>query len=243
VNDVERFAALIAPAIDRVFVAGMTSGRERGGHDVVRRYGGSPAVGALIEFRTSLAWPGRAVGPEGLAAVGRYRDPVEFGRFLDEHLEHGTLEPAFGGFRATELGHRFLRELFDVQADATGELWAGHADRVTRLCGVLDPLVKAAERTGGDAFAAMAPVYEPPGAAASLVLLNRLTALRYHRADAHAAAWGGAGLTAKEIASMPPGPRRDAIEAETNRLASPPYEALGAGERLGLLADLAALPG
>ena len=59
---------------------------------------------------------------------------------------------------------------------------------------------------------------------AAALLLNRLGTLRYHRADAHAAAWAEAGHTAASIQALGPGPARDAIE-----------------ERL--LADLAQLPG
>jgi hypothetical protein len=67
--------------------------------------------------------------------------------------------------------------------------------------------------------------------------------LRYHRADAHATAWTAAGHTATSITALPPGPPRATIEAETDRLAAPPYAALTADERLTLLADLAAVPG
>ena len=76
-----------------------------------------------------------------------------------------------------------------------------------------------------------------------MLLLNRLGTLRYHRADAHAAAWAAAGHTASSIAALPAGPERLAIELETDRRAAGPYAALGAEERLTMLADLAALPG
>jgi hypothetical protein len=67
--------------------------------------------------------------------------------------------------------------------------------------------------------------------------------LRYHRADAHAAAWHAAGLTGAAIQQLPAGPARDAIEAGTNRRASPPYATLTPDERITFLAGLAALPG
>src|SRR5215468_7734716 len=50
-------------------------------------------------------------------------------------------------------------------------------------------LVVAAVASGGDAYAAVAPPYEPPGASPEFLLHHRLAVLRYHRADAHAAAW------------------------------------------------------
>ncbi|MFD2356943.1 hypothetical protein ACFSTC_58395 [Nonomuraea ferruginea] len=77
----------------------------------------------------------------------------------------------------------------------------------------------------GDALAVMAPPYEPEGAPAGLLLFNRLAALRYARADAHAAAWQAAGLTAAEVVALEPGPLRERIEAGTNRRAAVPYEA------------------
>jgi hypothetical protein len=62
----DRAAALLAPAIDRVFQATMRAarergGRERGGREISRSYGGPQAVGYLVEFRTRLAAPAFAV--------------------------------------------------------------------------------------------------------------------------------------------------------------------------------------
>jgi hypothetical protein len=258
----EAFASLIAPAIDRVFRGGMRVGWERGGRELLDRHGGSETVGWLIEFRTALGWPGREVSPMGFATVTRYRDAGECGRSLAAAAERGALElTAAGRFRATERGHEFLRELYEHQATAKAEHWAGHEDRVE---GLLEPVGRVLEAalapvldgtatngrtastaagTGGGAFVAMAPPYEPAGTCPGVLLLNRLGTLRYHRADAHAAAWTAAGLTAAGVAEMAPGPERDAIEAETNRRAAPPFAALSAPERLAFLADLAALPG
>jgi hypothetical protein len=100
----------------------------------------------------------------------------------------------------------------------------------------------AAMPTGGDAFAAMTPTYEPPTATSFALVLNRLGIMRYHRADAHAAAWSAAGLAVAGIQAMGPGPEREAIEDDTNVRAAAPYAALSEDERLVLLADLAALP-
>ena len=99
------------------------------------------------------------------------------------------------------------------------------------------------EAEPGPAFAAMAPPYEPDGIPSGVLLLNRLGTLRYHRADAHAAAWTAAGHTATSLGELPDGPERRAIELETDRRAAGPYSTLTADERLGVLADLAALPG
>ncbi len=105
------------------------------------------------------------------------------------------------------------------------------------------PVLAAADRDGGDAWRAMAPAFEPERAGPGLRLLTRLGTIRYHRADAHAAAWQAAGLTAAEVVALPSGPVRDAIEADTNRRASTPYAALAPVERAALRDDLRALPG
>ena len=97
--------------------------------------------------------------------------------------------------------------------------------------------------TGGDAYLTMAPPYEPADATVGVLLHHRLSVMRYHRADAHAAAWQAAGLTSEAMMQLPSGPVRAAIEAETNRRAGVPYATLNADERLALLAGLAALPG
>ncbi|MBQ1048552.1 hypothetical protein KBX50_08775 [Micromonospora sp. C51] len=237
-----RYAALVAPAVDRVFTAAMQAGRHGGGAELSQRYGGPPATGFLVELRTRLAVPGGTVDGSGFAAVTRYRDPTACRRSLDRHVAYGMIHRrADGGLAATERGLAFLAELYQVHAEVTEELWAGHHDRVLRLVQVAGRLLTAAP--GGGAFHAVAPPYEPDGAPPGLLLLNRLGALRYHRADAHAAAWEAAGHTAVSIAELPDGPQRQAIELETDRRAAGPYAVLTAEERLTMLADLAALPG
>ncbi|NES16333.1 hypothetical protein G3554_08370 [Micromonospora sp. PPF5-17] len=243
-----RFAGLVAPAVDRAFLAGMLAGRDGGGAELSSRYGGPAATGCLVEFRTRLATPGGTVDDPGFAAVTRYRDPVACRRAVDKQVAYGMIQRLpDGGIRATERGLAFLDELYGVHAEVTEELWAGHDDRVARLVTALGRVLAYAVLLTGDAgpgaFAAMAPPHEPAGAPPGLLLLNRLGTLRYHRADAHAAAWTAAGHTATSIAELPPGPERLAIEQETDRRAAGPYPVLTAGERLAVLADLAALPG
>lgn len=239
----QTFAALVAPALDRLFRGAMTTVRARGGSALVDRLG-REAIAPLLSFRLRLGWPDGEVSAAGLAAVNRYWDPQEWRPELELAVGHGTGElTADGGLRATARGRELIGEFIDHQASVVARLWAGQDERVRRLVDALTLLLEAAVPTGGDAFAVMVPPYEPPSAPAQLRLLHRLGALRFHRADAHAAAWGAAGLTPAGIAAMAPGPEREAIEAETNRRAAPPFEALDAAHRLTFLADLAALPG
>ncbi|AVT40652.1 hypothetical protein [Plantactinospora sp. BB1] len=267
-------AALVWPAVDRVFRGVMATARVRGGAELVQSYGGPAATGFLIDFRTRLAAPGGTIDSVGLAALLRYGDPAECQRVLDKQVAHGMLHrQPDGGILATERGRAFLAELAEVHAEVTGELWAAHPERVRRLVGTLGLLLSAAldelrpaqipatgvgqghlppapvetgpveGPTDGRAFEAMAPPYEPDGSPPGVLLLNRLGTLRYHRADAHAAAWQAAGHTARSIAELAAGPERIAIELETDRRAAGPYAVLTPAERLRLLADLAALPG
>ncbi|TDC00351.1 hypothetical protein E1091_05075 [Micromonospora fluostatini] len=245
-----RFAGLVAPAVDRAFVAGMLAGRDGGGAELGQRYGGPTATGFLVELRTRLAAPGGTVDAAGFAAVTRHRDSAVCQRVLDKHVAHGMLHRrADGAIWATDRGTAFLAEMYQVHGEVTEELWAGHDDRVARLVEALGRLLAYALVTAeesdepSEAFHAVAPPYEPDGTPPGVLLLNRLGSLRYHRADAHAAAWTAAGHTAQTVDALPDGPERLAIELETNRRAAGPYAVLTADERLAMLADLAALPG
>jgi hypothetical protein len=115
---------------------------------------------------------------------------------------------------------------------------------VPRLAELVGRLLQAGRATGGPAFQAMAPVFEPPDAAPAMRLTTRLGALRHHRGDAHRAAWDRAGLTLSQLRALPANSRqRQAVEDETNRLDDPIYQALTPRERDELLAGLGALPG
>ncbi len=77
---------------------------------------------------------------------------------------------------------------------------------------------------------------------AELALLNQLSSLRYHRADAHAAAWREDGRTAAEMGALPAGEARDAIEYRTNELAATAWSGCDVGQRARLRDALAELP-
>ncbi|ROO52246.1 hypothetical protein EDC02_7162 [Micromonospora sp. Llam0] len=243
-----RCAALTAPVVDRVHRAAMAAA-DTAGAELRQRYGGPAAVGYLVDLRTRLAAPAGLVDAAGFAAVTRYQDSASCQRVLDKQVAYGMLvRHPDGALRATERGGAFLTDLYALHATVTGQIWgAEHAARLVRLVELTGRLLAAAladSDTGGqDAFRAVAPPYEPEGTPAGVLLLNRLTVLRYHRADAHAAAWAAAGHTARSIVDLPPGPARLAIEQETDRRAAGPYQALEPEQRLTLLADLAALPG
>ena len=238
-----RFATLIAPAIDRTFVTAIEAPRYRGGRELVQKYGGSEAVGLMIDLRNVLA-AGRALGPEIVqVSPYLYRDTDAVLDSLRRSAEAGLLETTDGAhFVASERGRSLLDELAAQHTAVLGERWAAHTDRVDRLNDVVGRLLAACAGSRGVGWETYFPIYEPAGTASHVVLLNRLQLLRHHRADAHVAAWQAAWLTAQEIVTMPSGAERDAIEENTSARAALPYAEISAEERLTMLADLAALP-
>jgi hypothetical protein len=206
--------------------------------------GGAPAgaMRMLAQLRTALA--ARPVTAAGIAAVYRYRDPGEVRSDLDGLRAAGLIDAAGGGaIKATETGRAVLGGMYQAGAEVTGQLWSPRDHALAGLNDLAGRVVRAGLATGGDAYMTLAPPYEPAGAAVGVLLHHRLSVLRYHRADAHAAAWRAAGLTSEAMMQLPAGPVRAAIEAETNRRAGVPYATLSADERVALLAGLAALPG
>ena len=232
----ERFAALVRPAVNRVQRGVHDRSRAQGGAELVRRYG-IPPTKLLDTLRFVLLR-----GPLDRAAfplAARY-DPVETVLSeVDELVGCGWLVPSAGGLAVGERAAAFLHELYNLHAKVTATCWPAELSGVLDIAG---RLLAAGAATGGPAFAVFTPPYERPGDPPGVLLFNRLAALRYHRSDAHAAAWAARGLTVEQIAALPAEtPLRQEIEEDTNRRAAPPYSALTAVERLEFVAGLAAL--
>jgi hypothetical protein len=232
------YAARVAPLLDEAFRPASQYVAEHGGRELVLSFG-EPAA-ALITFRTALGWPGRWVTRAQSDEVARYWDPAERWAAIEAAAADGFLELEGDRFRAAPRGAEFLVALAGFQDRLMVERWAGLDATVARATEVLGRLLEAATETGGPTYHTMAPPYET-GAGPGVLLLNRMGTFRYHRADAHAAAWRAAGLTAAQIVALTSGPERERIEAETNRMAAPPFGVLASPERAALLEDLATL--
>jgi hypothetical protein len=188
--------------------------------------------------------PDRVVARSAVLAVFAYQPSSVVDHGIDGAIRAGLVDEAEGGqLRLTERGRALAAEMLADGDAVARELWSGHEERVTMLAGLAGRAVHAAASDGGDAFTVMAPSDEPAGASDAGLLSERLTGLRFHRSDAHVAAWRAAGLTTDQIKALLPGAERAAIEADTNRRAATPFAALDASERLDFLAGLAALPG
>ncbi|MFG3342107.1 hypothetical protein [Glycomyces sp. NPDC048151] len=232
------YAAVVRPVIDRVHVSLRHAARAEI-RDLYARRGLRPGV-EIDVFPALLDHP---VPEAALAARMAYWpfDP-------DAAEEPGLVERVDGYWHLTALGRAVVLEADRVLGATAERLWSyrpspslpglAAVDAVLPLVG---RLLEAGQATGGPVFRALTPVWEPADASPSALLAARLEALRHHRADAHRAAWAAAGLTAEGIQALGPGPEREAIEAETNRLDAPVYEALDADERLILLGGLGAL--
>ena len=95
---------------------------------------------------------------------------------------------------------------FARQPTLTRHCMAGSGDASAQYALVTRTLSTGVERVypvlPAGAFATMTPNYEPVGLTAPVRLLNQLSAMRYHRSDAHAVAWRAAGLTAPEMVAI-----------------------------------------
>jgi hypothetical protein len=238
----ERCAALVAPECERLTfaVVRMTIAR---GAAAAAPYGLSrDAMTMLAQLRTGLL--ARSISGAGLAAIYRYRAAADLRRDVGDLQAAKLVDVADdGAITATDTGRGLLAVTYGVSAESAGELWGSHPDTVAHLNRLAGRVIEAAVLTGGEAFHALAPPYEPSGADVALVLHHRLSVLRYHRADAHAAAWHAAGQTAQTMVELPVGAQRDRIEAETNRRAGTPYAGVTTAERSNFVHGLASLPG
>jgi hypothetical protein len=238
----DRYAPLIAPVLERLTFAVVRMSLAQAASAPAPGGAAPGAMRIFAQLRTALA--ARPVTAAGIAAVYRYRDPDEVRGDLDGLRAAGLIDAAGdGGIEATEIGRAVLAGMYQVGAEVTGHLWSEQDNALGALNDLAGRVVRAGLATGGDAYLTMAPPYEPADASVGVLLHHRLSVLRYHRADAHAAAWQAAGLTADAMIQLPEGPLRAAIEEETNRRAGVPYAALSIDERVALLAGLAALPG
>ncbi|MEW9556478.1 hypothetical protein [Nonomuraea sp. NPDC050783] len=219
------YAAAIAPVIDAAHVNVHAAAR-RAATELAAASGITP--GLLFDLRFTL--PLRPLTRDGLAVIYRYHDAADRDGDLQEHLDEGTLADAGDGtLRLTARGLEFVHRLYGIHAAATARVWAEHD--LPLLAGLAGRVLERAERVPGGALELVAPPYEPAGTPPGVLLFNRLAALRHHRADAHAAAWRAAGLTAAGIVGLRDGPLRARVEAETNLRAGPPYGVLSAAER------------
>jgi hypothetical protein len=229
------YAAHVRPALDRVYPSLRRAAGPRV-REVLEAAQMRP--GFISDFYYGLL--ARPMPAASFAAVTTYSHPD-----MSQELAAGVATvDGDGTWALTESGMLLAGDIQRAIGEGTQEHWAripaGDVEELSRLLGVL---LEAGAATGGAAFAALVPVYEPHDASPALCASTRLGALRHHRADAHRAAWQSAGLTLEELREIEPdSARRLAVEADTNRRDAPIYTSLTEDERWSFLAILAKLP-
>ena len=234
------YARLSRPVVDRVYVGARWAAWAR-----MEAFYAERGVDLGYENSFFSGVLARPMSAEALADGLAYTD----GDMSRELAQGVTKVDAEGSWHLTELGRELARYAQRATAEAAEELWSSGPPMlpglasVPRLAELVGRVLEHGRATGGPAFHAMTPPYEPDDASPAMLLVTRLGSLRHHRADAHRAAWRAAGLTAERIKALPDGPERQAIEAETDRRDEPAYDVLTPDERWELLAGLGALPG
>jgi hypothetical protein len=239
--EAERIAAATAPIIDRIRMA------------VVRAVGAVEAdVADRLEIPAPLlrllgmlrnTAPDRVVAIDDVLEVFLYQPPAQIKATIEALVRVGLAESVGDRtLRLTSAAQPVMQEVFGSMQTFVDELWSAQADLVTRLLPIAERVCAAVSLSGGAATRVMAPRQALPGASAALLLAESLTPLRFHRFDAHAAAWRAEGLTVEQMQQLEPGPQRQRIEDETNRRVAPPYAVLTPDERFTFVTGLGALP-
>jgi hypothetical protein len=237
----ESIAAAIAPVIDRLRLAVVDAMRPLMPTIVERTGVPTPALQTLSMLRNAM--PDRVVATDDVLEVFAYQPADQVRASLETLTDLGLAELASpASVRLAAAGRGIVNELFERSDAFLADKWAGQAVLVSDLLPLARRACVAAMETGGGALRVVAPPYEVPGASPALLLAELLTPLRFHRFDAHLAAWRAAGLTAAQVQELGPGGLRDQIEQATNIRAAAPYSALDADERTTLLDGLSALP-
>jgi len=240
----EVFAAHIAPIIDRLrlAVARRTKQLSTVAGLSTSAGVGEPAFQLLMMMRNTF--PDRALGAQQLGAAFMYQRPGAAVPLLDDLRDAGLIEGRADSLMLLSAqGRDLMGRLIVASTDAVNELWGADTSNAAQLLPLADRALAAATPSGGAGLELMTPAYDAPDASAEAKLAERLAGLRFHRFDAHVAAWKAAGLTAQTVKALAPSPEREAIEVDTNRRAGSAYATLDPSERLDLLAGLGALPG
>lgn len=199
-DDLVSYARAVAPHIDRLAIA-------------VHRHGQPAALALLHEFGLDRAGvlidalPLLLTGPitlDDLAVIDRYAPRQELASGLEQQVEQEILTrdetTEMPLYSSTTRGRDLLLRLTDLQGATVTALWAVHDDLLPDLASTATWVTdRAAATLPLDLYPAFRRLHAAPtqlGAAPAHLLLTRLTALRYLRADAHALALAAERLDA-----------------------------------------------
>ena len=234
------YAAAIAPEFDRIRIAIVRGVTPRVG-PLAAEVGMAPETGMYFAMLRLLG-PGQAASLDGFRTLFVYQPAAATAGALDDMEVNGLITIADNSLRLTDGGVAAIERILAITSDVVEEMWRGEDVDFGRLRAITGKAIDAAAPTGGPAFSVLAPMYEPEGMALSARVAETLSPLRFHRFDAHIAAWRAAGLTVAEVQALEDGPVKDAIEADTNERAAAAYATLTDDERTTLLDGLRSLP-
>lgn len=235
------FAADVGPQLDRLRLGVMRSAVDLGMKSGMLAGSGLDPDTVTVFAMLRNAYPDRVVPLRNFRAAYVYHDPAKFDLAHSRMVEVGVVAATPGeALTLSDSGREVMQRMRAVSAQAAEGLWGTDALPVLVLA---DRCLQAASATAlpDGAFHVVAPPHDEPGDSDATRLAERLTGLRWHRFDAHVAAWTSAGLTAASVAELGPGPRRDEIEADTNERAGEAYGPLTPADRAFLLEALGRL--
>lgn len=233
-------AAAVAPHLDRLRLRAMRASADLGMRSGLLEESALDFEAFAVFAMLRNAYPDRVVPVRSYRAAYVYHEPEMFPSALARMTDAGLVDVAADSVALSSRGREVMARLRDVSVRAADGLWGPGPQAVLSLT---DRCLHAAQASAapGGAFHLVAPLHDEPGDSDAARLAERLTALRWHRFDAHVAAWSSAGLTAASVKDLAPGPVRDLIEVHTNELAGSAYEVLAPDERDELLAGLTRL--
>jgi hypothetical protein len=240
--DTEEVAARIAPVVDSIRHA-IASGivPQLMGSDYAGRWGVSPlTVQGFSLLRHGLS--GRSLALDGFRAAVRYSPRDQVDAALAEMTTAGLVDINADTLTLTAHGRAAQEELWSITDRVVADLWTGYDDLSSRLEGLCDRALTQVADDPGPSFHLLYPPHVPATSTAPTRLAEQLSCLRFHRADAHAAAWLAAGFTGEQV-TAPNATLPDSVEADTNTRAARPYQALSPSERTELIDGLLRLPG
>lgn len=234
------FSSLIAPVIDRTAISVhnvMDKGRVAALRGENRFH-----PGVLALFAGTLVSGG--MSRDEYDELTKYQHFGSNADFLSGLEERGAVLLANGHVQPTPATIQVAEELVRIQAEAVAALFEPRRELLPEIWALISRAREAAISDASSPLSKlMGRAWLPADASDAARIWDASVVLRMHRADAHAAAWREAGLTAAEIRTMDPSPTREAIESRTNERAALAWEGLNANERVTLLSGLAALPG
>ena len=230
--DACRTAVLVAAELDRLVPGGHVRIRDELRRNPLPRR--PPHFGVLVELRGLLP-----AGPVSLHVVaGLFRYAEHIGDAVDELVADGWLTRSANALAATPSTIEVLDTMRAAATRALDPVWGVPLDLLARLDAVV---LGAVGSSAGPVFDALAAVVPPAGPAVRL--FEGCNALRHHRADAHAASWAAAGLTATSVAEVSMSdPIRQDVETATDRVNARAYRPLSTVERAELVELLRQLP-